>query len=230
MGDAPRRSISLIDLTKRKKGSSPNRKGLQKRNNLEEKRSAKKRKSDTTVAVTVAKKVARQEPSSKKVSQPLLTSETGNSVKGGTIPDFSKESKSSLTNSEISKLLEDEVKTIEPPSDNKRRPRPDRELKARNDVKVTKEVKRKSKERVNRIGEKRENSDSVALAEGKAFSPEKVDNSESSLEQRRKRVEMPKKEKEWEKKKGLKKKKKKKKKKEETGRSMLVEETAVKGR
>ena len=196
--DAPRRSISLIDLTKRKKGSSPNRKGLQKRNNLEEKRSAKKRKSDTTDAVTVAKKVARQEPSSKKVSQPLLTSETSNSVKGGTIPDVSKESKSSLTNSEISKLLEDEVKTIEPPSDNKRRPRPDRELKTRNDVKVTKEVKRKSKERVNRIGEKRENSDSVALAEAKTFSPEKVDTSESSLEQRRKRVEMMKKEKELE--------------------------------
>merc|ERR1712212_253426 len=177
--DAPRRSISLIDLTKGKKGPSPNRKGLQKRNNLEEKRSANKRKSDTTDAVIVAKKVARKEPGTKKVAQPPLSSETSNSVRGGPTPDVSKDSKSSLTNSEIKKLLEDEVKIVEPLPDNKRRARSDRELKTRTDVKVTKEVKKMTKERGNRIGEKRENSDSVALAEAKAFSPEKVDNSDS---------------------------------------------------
>ena len=194
--DAPRRSISLIDLTKGKKGPSPNRK---------EKSSAKKRKSNTSDDVVIVKKLPRQELRTQKVSSTTSNDDKqSRSVRVGNIADGSKEGKSSLTSSEIKSLLDVEVTHM---PDNKRKPRLDRE--SRNNVKETKEVETLTKEkaertkRPNRIGEKRENSDVVALMEAKAFSPEKLDDSETSLEQRRKRVEMLKKEKELEKERSL---------------------------
>merc|ERR1712203_1174724 len=99
--DAPRRSISLIDLTKGKKGPSPNRK---------EKSSAKKRKSNTSDDVVIVEKLPRQELRTQKVSSTTSNGDKqSRSVRVGNIADGSKEGKSSLTSSEIKSLLDVEV-------------------------------------------------------------------------------------------------------------------------
>merc|ERR1712223_173969 len=205
--DAPRSSTSLVNLAKRKKSQSPNRKGQQNKRNAEEKRSATKRKSDSVEDVSVVPKVSRQEARTKREAS--NDSRSSKSLNGGT-PQLQKGSKSPLTSSEINKLLDEGVKVEETSSqsvDSKRTARQNKELKTEKSVsekRVTKKVaKRQEREivstsRPNRAGERRGNSDIVALAEGKAFSPEKIDTSESSLEQRRKRVEILKKEKELE--------------------------------
>merc|ERR1712109_252149 len=122
--DAPRSSTSLVNLAKRKKSQSPNRKGQQNKRNTEEKRSATKRKSDSVEDVSVVPKVSRQEARTKREASD--DSRSSKSLNGGT-PQVQKGSKSS----EIDKLLDEGVKVEETSSqsvDRKRTGRQNKEL------------------------------------------------------------------------------------------------------